>query len=363
MCGARPQGMSALRVGVVGPGAVGTFAGAVLGSASADITMVGRREVSEGHGPLVALDGARTWEAARARWTLDIADIARVDVVLVAVKAGDTDEVATALAAVLPSSTPVVSLQNGLSSATRLAHRLGKRVARGVVGFNVRLEGPGRARKTTRGSVLVGELAPPYTEPVRELARCFERARVALSVVPDIEERALGKLLVNLNNGVCAATGLSIAESISDDDARRVYARCIEEGLEIMRRRGLRPRAVGSVSPAVLARVLRLPGSLVRPLLRVFGRVDPEARSSTLDDLERGRATEIDDLSGAIVAMAARSGARAPVNETIAGIVRRHEARAREGRDPLWISARELSARVEPARGWAPLTEPTTRKR
>ncbi len=304
MCGARPQGMSALRVGVVGPGAVGTFAGAVLGSASADITMVGRREVSEGHGPLVARDGARTWEAARAGWTLDIADIARVDVVLVAVKAGDTDEVATALAAVLPSSTPVVSLQNGLSSATRLAHRLGKRVARGVVGFNVRLEGPGRARKTTRGSVLVGELAPPYTEPVRELARCFERARVALSVVPDIEERALGKLLVNLNNGVCAATGLSIAESISDDDARRVY-----------------------------------------------------------DDLERGRATEIDDLSGAIVAMAARSGARAPVNETIAGIVRRHEARAREGRDPLWISARELSARVEPARGWAPLTEPTTRKR
>jgi 2-dehydropantoate 2-reductase len=43
-------------------------------------------------------------------------------------------------------------------------------------------------------------------------------------------------------------------------------------------------------------------------------RIDDQARSSMADDLARGRRTEIDALSGAIVRLAERHGRNAPLN-------------------------------------------------
>ena len=54
--------------------------------------------------------------------------------------------------------------------------------------------------------------------------------------------------------------------------------------------------------------------------------IDPEARSSMWEDLERRRPTEIDYLQGAIVAMAAKLGVPVPINARIAELVRAAEA-------------------------------------
>ena len=59
-------------------------------------------------------------------------------------------------------------------------------------------------------------------------------------------------------------------------------------------------------------------------------KIDPQARSSMWEDLQRGRRTEIDHLQGAIVRLAARYGASAPLSERIIALVRSAEA-AKQG--------------------------------
>jgi 2-dehydropantoate 2-reductase len=54
--------------------------------------------------------------------------------------------------------------------------------------------------------------------------------------------------------------------------------------------------------------------------------IDPAARSSMWEDLERGRPTEIDYLQGAIVAMAAKVSVPVPTNARVVGLVRSAEA-------------------------------------
>jgi 2-dehydropantoate 2-reductase len=58
--------------------------------------------------------------------------------------------------------------------------------------------------------------------------------------------------------------------------------------------------------------------------------IDPAARSSMWEDLERHRPTEIDHLQGAILALADRTGVRAPLTERIVRLVKNAEA-ARAG--------------------------------
>jgi 2-dehydropantoate 2-reductase len=55
-------------------------------------------------------------------------------------------------------------------------------------------------------------------------------------------------------------------------------------------------------------------------------KIDPEARSSMWEDLQRGRRTEIDYLQGVITEIAERRGLDAPLSRRIVELIRRAEA-------------------------------------
>jgi 2-dehydropantoate 2-reductase len=54
-------------------------------------------------------------------------------------------------------------------------------------------------------------------------------------------------------------------------------------------------------------------------------KIDPEARSSMWEDLQRGRRTEIDYLQGVITEIAARRGLEVPVSRRVVELIRRAE--------------------------------------
>jgi 2-dehydropantoate 2-reductase len=57
--------------------------------------------------------------------------------------------------------------------------------------------------------------------------------------------------------------------------------------------------------------------------------IDPQARSSMWDDLQRGRPTEIAELQGAILRLAERAGTAAPLMKRIMALVRQAEQEKR----------------------------------
>jgi 2-dehydropantoate 2-reductase len=76
--------------------------------------------------------------------------------------------------------------------------------------------------------------------------------------------------------------------------------------------------------------------------------IDPLARSSMWEDLELGRATEVDWLNGEVVRLAQKQGRRAPVNARLVELIREAEQGGRRdwsGPELLAELRRTLSGR------------------
>jgi 2-dehydropantoate 2-reductase len=332
-------GPSSGRIAVAGAGSIGCYVGGCLALAGRDVTLLLRPALAGSvarHGLRISdLDGEdRVLAPAAVRLATDpAAAFAEADIILVTVKSQDTASMAELIAGHAPSGVTVVSLQNGVGNVDVLLSRLGgmARVVPGMVPFNVvqtRDEGErARLHRATSGTVLIGA-------GVAGLRAALHVKGMAVGESRDMSGVPYGKLLLNLNNALNALAGVPLATELGDRRWRRLLARQIVEALAVLKAAGIRPARIEGVSPGAIPRILRLPNWLFRRVARRMLAIDPEARSSMWEDLERRRATEIDYLQGAILALAAKTRARVPLTERIVALVKDAEA-ARAGSPAL----------------------------
>ena len=190
-----------------------------------------------------------------------------------------------------------------------------------MVPFNVIALGEGRFHRATSGDIVIEQ----------DEAGTAEKLSVpGLKMRPtdNIEGVQWGKLLVNLNNALNALADLPLRRQL----AQRPGASC----LPTRWRKGWRRCGGGHQAGVADADAGRLDAAAVafarRDLRAMLGRtmkIDPEARSSMWEDLQRGRRTEIDYLQGVITEIAGRRGLEAPLSHRIVELIRKAERRAR----------------------------------
>jgi len=327
---------------VHGAGSIGCYVGGAWLDAGLDVAFLGRAgiaaELAENGMTLSDTDG---WKAEiareRIRFSTDPAILAEAQIVALCVKSIGTEAAATEIAAHARPGAVVLSIQNGISNAETLRRLLpDRKVAQGMVPYNVVHLGPGHWRRATWGD-LTAEDAPE----MRALSDAIGDRPGRLRLTDDIQGIAWGKLAFNVNNAINALSGLTILEELKQRGYRRVFAAAIAEMTALLRIAGIAPARIGAVGPDKLPRVLRLPDSLFRHLALRKWKIDPKGRGSMADDFDAGRRTEVDYLNGEVVRLAERLGRTAPVNAAIVALVREAEAGGRR----QW-SAEELSARI-----------------
>ena len=314
---------------VMGAGTIGCFIGGSLAAAGVRVSFVGRPRVLQALAQqglsLTDLDGAKHHVAAVDLRLFDqVPANARPALVLLAVKSGSTAEAAAQLGAVLPSGTPILSLQNGISNvavASRAAPHLN--VLPGMVPYNVAEIGPGAFHRGTPG-----RLAAQDDASLSAWTAVFERAGVPLDMHGNLLPVQWGKLLLNLNNPVNALSGLPLRDQLLQRGYRRCFAALIDEALSVLKRARIAPAQVAAVPAHRLPGLLRLPDWLFRIVAARMLKIDAKARSSMADDLALGRRTEIDALSGEVVRLAQSIGAGAPRNAKMVALL---EAAAQAG--------------------------------
>jgi 2-dehydropantoate 2-reductase len=336
-----------LRIAIVGSGNVGGYLGVALGAGGAHVWMLYRTGRAEGDSAACVIDrrGAAIPRGSNVVLTEDPGCLDGAELCLVCVKAHQTPG-AVELLRDRRGPRWIVSLQNGLESAEALREVLGPRVLAGVVTFNVTRDASGTRRQANRGGVVVDD-RPEARGDLGRFATALRAPGVPVALRPDIDRVRAHKLLLNLNNGVCAATGLSVSEVLADRDARWCVAACLREGDRIVRAAGYAPARVGLLSARGIARIMALPGALLTLGGRLTGMASAATRPSTLQDLDRGRPTEIEALNGAIVRMAQRVGRRAPANAAVTETVHAHERAVVAGERPRYPSPRVLRKRME----------------
>lgn len=319
------------KIVIAGAGSIGCFVGGLLAAAGRDVVLLARFRIEEelaAHGlHLTSLEG---WSLRPApQVTTDPADaLTAADLVLVTVKSGATAEMGRLIADHAPTTSPIISLQNGVNNAALLRSILpGRTILAGMVSFNVLHRGSGRFHRGTSGPVIIEAGVPDALASLNVPYLHVEAAQ-------DISAVQWGKLLLNLNNALNALSGLPLREQLLDPRWRRLLAASQQELLDLLDAARIQPWSMGPLPARWLPRLLRLPTPLFRIAARSAVTIDPHARSSMWEDLERRRPTEVGELQGAVIELATRLGRPAPVAERIVQAIRLAED-ARRGSPQL----------------------------
>jgi len=311
-------------IGVAGAGSIGCFVGGMCAAAGRHVALLARprviQEIESNGLTLTSFEGSERKVEPRH---LTLADEPRVfanaSMVLVTVKSADTAEIADAIARHAPSDAVIVSLQNGVGNTAVLRQRLaGRMVLAGMVPFNVIALGEGRFHRATSGDIVIEQ---DDADTARRLSVPGLRMRPAR----DIAGVQWGKLLVNLNNALNALSDLPLRQQLAQRSWRRLFADQIDEGLAAIRAEGIRPVSSTPIPAGLMPHLLRLPDAVFGVLLGGTVKIDPRARSSMWEDLQRGRATEIDYLQGVITEIADRRGLKVPLSRRIVALIKNAE--------------------------------------
>ena len=174
-----------MQVAVIGAGAVGCYYGGLLLKAGHDVTFIGRQphvDAINAHGLLLDTKTFKGHLPAKA--ATDTGALAAPDLVLVCVKSADTEQAGRSLAGRLRPETSVLSLQNGVDNATRLAAVTGHAVIPVVVYVGSEMAGPGHVRHHGGGDLAIGASAASEA-----LAQTLQAAGVGVTIATTSRSR------------------------------------------------------------------------------------------------------------------------------------------------------------------------------
>ena len=301
-----------MRIGIVGAGAIGLTFAAALARAH-DIVLLARRSavaeriLRDG----IAVEGEDGGANVAVRATTNAAPFADRDAVIVAVKAYANADALVPLRGVLLPHALVATVQNGIDNAEAVRGALpGARVIAGSTTQGAVLLGDGRVRRVNRGVTTFArdDTAAPSSD---ELAAAFVGAGLDARVADDVGLLLWRKLvIVAAINPLGALTGSTNGAVVTDPELVPLARALAAEAAAVARAEGVDPgdpwAAVEAAAQATAAN-----------------------RNSMLQDLDAGRPTEIDAISGAILHRAHARGIAVPVTEMVLRLVR---ARERSGR-------------------------------
>jgi 2-dehydropantoate 2-reductase len=293
---------------VVGAGAMGSLFGCRLASVT-QVTLLDPwaehvAAIQRNGLTIVELDGGETKMAVPA--TTDPAAVPPADLVVLFVKSHATRYASEQASRFLAPHGLALTLQNGIGNAETMAEVLGAdRVVAGVTSHGATLFGPGRVRHAGKGPTYLST-RPEVADRVASVETLLEQAGFEVHIAEDLDTLVWGKLIINVGiNALTAILRVPNGQLVEIPATRALMRLAVEEAVAVCRARGI-----------------DLPYS--DPLARVaeVARATGTNRSSMLQDVSRGAATEIGVINEAIVNEGKRLGVDTPVNEALSLMLR-----------------------------------------
>ncbi len=287
------------RIAIVGAGAIGTYYGARLALAGAEVRFLLRSDLAavRARGSIRLQEKAGVQELSPVITCGTPAEVGPVDLIIVTLKTTANDALAHLLPPMLGPETVIFTLQNGLGSDEQLAARFGaERVMGGLAFIAANRTAPGEIRCFHPGLITLGEFERRPLERTRRLALQLEAAGVKTHLAANLLEARWRKLVWNIPfNGLAIARGGLTTDRLCGDPA-------LAEEVRVLMR---------EVQAAAAGFGFSIPDEFLR---EQFDKTPPLGAypPSSLLDFQAGREVEIESIWGEPLRRARQAGVVVP---------------------------------------------------
>ncbi len=347
-----------MRVRIVGAGAIGGTVGVMLSRAGHDVILVDR---DQSHVDAINRDGFRISglvdmvERVPAIVPSDLPGLVDregpLEMVVLAVKAMDTEAAVRQIAPYLAEDGFVISYQNGLNEGT-IASIVGpERTIGAFVHFGADLVEPGHVVLATQPTTYISELNGEATSRIRQVAEVLS-AVTPVVVTDNLDGYLWGNLGYAALGFVVSSVDMPIDEVIVVPEAQEVIRAAVAEVVDVAHKQGIRLENIHGFEPNLFDRANL---NRVEETNEMFRQWADESRTSIKrhmgihrDIKVRKRRTEVDFQVGAVVERGLELGVPTPMLTSLVDLI--HEVENGE-RPQDWSTIRTLSEELPATAG------------
>jgi 2-dehydropantoate 2-reductase len=315
-----------MKCAIYGAGSLGTILGAYLTKSGFPVKLVNRNVK---HVEALQKNGAHI--GGTVDFTTPVNAIlpdqmkGPYDIIFLMTKQQHNKEVVTTLKEFLAPDGVLVTFQNGLPEM-EIAEILGEeRVLGCTVAWGATLQSPGVCELTSEPDALsfsLGSISEKRSSHFDEVKRLLEKMGTV-----DVEENFIGtrwsKLLINASfSGMSAVLGCTFGEAAGPKQSRRIVQALIKECIDVCKAGGIR---IEPVQGKDIVKLLDYSGPVKKAIsffiIPIAIRKHAKLKASMLQDIEKGKLTEVDAINGAVSAYGRKIGFPTPVNDRVVEII------------------------------------------
>ena len=319
-----------MRTAIYGAGSLGTILGAFISKAGVEIELINRNKA---HVEALQVSGAKvvgTMEFTQkvTAYTPDQMS-GTYDIIFLMTKQQHNAEVVTMLKDYLAEDGVLVTFQNGLPEML-IADILGaERVLGSTVAWGATMQSPGVCELTSHPDALsfsLGAITPERPKHFDKVKELLEHMGTV-----DVEENFIGtrwsKLLINAAfSGMSAVLGCTFGEAASPRASRKIVQALIKECIDVCSAGGIRIEPVqGKDIVKLLDYSNPIKKAFAYMIIPIAIRKHALLKASMLQDLEKGKLTEVDSINGAVSEFGRKVSCPTPMNDKVVEIIHRIE--------------------------------------
>ena len=319
-----------MRIAIYGAGSLGTILGAYISKAGVEIELINRNKA---HIEALQTKGAHI--TGTVEFTQPVVSYTpdqmsgEYDIIFLMTKQQYNAEVVTMLKDYLASDGVLVTFQNGLPEVL-LAEILGEeRVLGCTVAWGATLQEPGVCELTSSPDALsfsLGAISPKKNKHFDKVKEVLEHMGKV-----DVEENFIGtrwsKLLINAAfSGMSAVLGCTFGEAAGPRESRKVVQALIKECIDVCAKGGIRIEPVqGKDIVKLLDFHNPVKKAVAYMIIPIAIRKHAKLKASMLQDIEKGKLTEVDAINGAVCDYGRKVGFPTPANDKVVEIIHKIE--------------------------------------
>lgn len=292
-----------MKIGIIGPGALGTFLAGMLGRKN-EVILFGRRRSGIKDVEIIG----ETELVSEVDFTTDVTVLSRAELVVICTKSYDTEKAVKKISDHLSSGCKVLSLQNGLENEEIIARYLGeKRTIGGITTHGITHLEPGKVKHAGTGETVIGGYPRRDVEDeyLKKVVEVFRKGGITTELSDNIIGHIWKKVIVNVGiNPITALMGVKNGFLLKDDNLIKLMEETVEEASK------------------VAEEYTELPVEAPVEETKKVAEMTQENRSSMLQDVENKRKTEIGQLNGAVVEKGEEKDIPVKINRTLYRLIK-----------------------------------------